>query len=106
MTTAMYKPAHAWKLSALLLICAGMSLHAQELTLLDGTMTELSHQATPQARTPTNQTGAISRRNPTPAARIAVSSFARCILVRVKSRETSRADGSTIARKLGMVTRK
>src|ERR1017187_3367696 len=46
MAIAMFKPAHAWKLSALLLICAGMSLHAQELTFLDGTMTELSSKNT------------------------------------------------------------
>jgi hypothetical protein len=36
----MINPTHAWKLAALLLICAGINLHAQELTFLGGTTTE------------------------------------------------------------------
>jgi hypothetical protein len=42
MARSMCRMDHAWKLAALLLIFAGASLHAQELTILDGTMTELS----------------------------------------------------------------
>ena len=53
-----------------------------------------------------SHTGASSRPQPPPAARIAVSSFARCNFPRVNINDTSNASGSTTVRKLGIVTKK
>lgn len=36
----MYNSIHTWKLTAVFLICAGLNLHAQELTILGGTTTQ------------------------------------------------------------------
>ena len=76
---------------------------ARDFSTDHGITLELSHQASPQQRTPTAQIGAVSRRNPTPTARIAVNSLARCSLVRTKRRESRSAIGSTAGRKLGRV---
>ena len=71
-----------------------------------GTTVAFNHQDSAHANTPTSQTGASNRPKPTPAARIAVSSFARCNFPRVNSNDTRSASGSTTVRKLGMVTKK
>jgi hypothetical protein len=49
--------------------------------------------------------GAMSRQKPTPAARMAVSSFALWSLPRTKRTETRSTIGSVSARKLGIAIR-
>jgi len=63
-----------------------------------GTTVVFNHHESPHASTPTTHTGIVIRNMLTPAARNAVSSFARCSFPSTNINDTSSASGSTSAR--------